>query len=122
MRGYMDFYLKAPIWDEKKTPHTNKKAVPVKTKKVSEVTVLEVKDAFYRESTFDGTFIVVNGSDIKVTEAGKGTKKVFCLWFGHRIPTDYPELKFDLKNARVISNYSGEVVIDLADPSKKKSG
>jgi len=118
----MDFYLKAPIWDEKKTPHTNKKAVPVKTKKVSEVTVLEVKDAFYRESTFDGTFIVVNGSDIKVTEAGKGTKKVFCLWFGHRIPTDYPELKFDLKNARVISNYSGEVVIDLADPSKKKSG
>lgn len=117
----MDFYLNAPVWDHKKTPDKNKKALPVKTKKVSEVTVLEVKDAFYRGSTFDGAFIVVNGSDIKTPEKGKGTKRVFCLWFGHRIPTDYPELKFDLKNARVISNYSGEVVIDLADPSKIKS-
>ena len=61
----MDFYLNAPVWDHKKTPDQNKRAVPVNTKKVSEVTVLEVKDAFYRGSTFDGAFIVVNGSDIK---------------------------------------------------------
>ena len=115
----MDFYLKAPKWNEKKCPNTTKVAEPVKYRTVKDATVIKIVDAKYRGSEFSGVFLVVNGRYIKESKTGKGKKKVFCLWFGHQIDTDYPELTFDISNSEVIENYSGKVAINLANPKKK---
>ena len=109
----MDFYLKAPKWNDKKCPHKDPSAKPTKTKTLSGVTVIKVKNAKYRLATFDGIFAVVNGRDIKVSKSGKHTKKVFCTWYGHSVLTDYPELTLDPANTEVIENYSGKVIVDL---------
>ena len=109
----MDFYLTAPNWNSKKCPDKDPLAKPIKTKTLSGVTVIRVKNAKYILAEFEGVFAVVNGSDIKVSKSGKATKKVFCLWHGHRLPTDFPELTLDLENTEVIENYKGKVVIDI---------
>jgi hypothetical protein len=118
MRGYMDFYLKAPKWNDKKCPNTSKDAAPIKFRAVKDVTVIKLSKAKYRGSEFSGTFLVMNGSNIKELKSGKGKKKVFCLWFGHQIKTECPEFTFDLGDAEVIENYKGKVVTDIASPKK----
>ena len=115
----MDFYLKANKWNKKKCPNTSKVAEPVKWRSVKDVTVIKVTKAKYRGSVFDGIFLVVNGNSIKESKSGKGKKKVFCLWHGHQIKTDFPELTLDISTTELIENYKGRVVTDLADPKKK---
>jgi hypothetical protein len=110
----MDFYLTAPKWNSKKCPDKDPFAKPIGFKSLSGVTVIRVKNAKYRHAQIDGVFAVVNGSDIKVSKSGKATKKVFCLWHGHRLTTDFPELTLDLENTEVIENYKGKVVIDIS--------
>ena len=114
----MDFYLKAPKWDDKKCPRKDPDAKPKKTKNLSGVTVIRVKNANYRLATIEGVFAVVNGRDIKVSKSGKHTKKVFCTWYGHSITSDYPELTLDPNHTEVIENYTGEVVVDIGKGPK----
>jgi hypothetical protein len=114
----MDFYLTAPKWNDKKCPYTSPLAMPIKTKTLRGVTVIRVKNAKYRQAEIEGIFIVVNGSDIKISKSGKATKKVFCLWYGHRLPTDYPELTLDLANTEIIENFKGKVVINIGNSEK----
>ena len=73
----MDFYLTAPKWVNKKCPDKDPLAKPIKTKTLSGVTVIRVKNARYRLAEFDGIFAVVNGNDIKISKSGKATKKIF---------------------------------------------
>ena len=55
----MDFYYKAPVWDEQgDIPHTTKFAKPIKPVKVKHARVIEITDAKYRGSTFSGTFLL----------------------------------------------------------------
>jgi hypothetical protein len=122
----MDFYLKAEKWNAKKCPNTDPSAIPLKSKKLSNVTVINVKNAKYRLARIEGIFAVVNGSDIKVSKSGKHTKKVFCTWYGHQIQSDFPEFTLDPKNTEVIENYTGKVVVDIgknpkADQTKPKA-
>ncbi len=114
----MDFYLKAEKWNSKKCPDTDPHAIPLKTQKLSNVTVIQVKNARYRLATIEGVFAVVNGRDIKVSKSGKHTKKVFCTWYGHQIQTDFPELTLDPNHTEVIENYSGKVVVDIGKNPK----
>lgn len=114
----MDFYLKAEKWNSKKCPDTDPNAIPLKTQKLSNVTVIQVKNAKYRLATIEGLFAVVNGRDIKVSKSGKHTKKVFCTWYGHQIHTDFPELTLDPNHTEVIENYSGKVVVDIGKDPK----
>jgi len=114
----MDFYLKAPKWDDKKCPRKDPDAVSKKTKNLTGVTVIRVKNAKYRLATIEGVFAVVNGRDIKVSKSGKHTKKVFCTWYGHSITSDYPELTLDPNHTEVIENYSGKVVVDIGKGPK----
>ncbi len=114
----MDFYLKAEKWNSKKCPDTDPHAIPLKTQKLSNVTVILVKNAKYRLATIEGVFAVVNGRDIKVSKSGKHTKKVFCTWYGHQIQTDFPELTLDPNHTEVIENYSGKVVVDIGKNPK----
>lgn len=115
----MDFYLKADKWNDRKCPKESKVAEPAKWRTVQDATVIKVTNAKYRKAEFDGYFLVVNGNSIKEGKLGKGKKKVFCLWFGHQIKTDFPELTIDIATTELIENYKGKVVIDLADPKKK---
>ena len=115
----MDFYLTAPKWTDKKCPSKDSEAIPIKTKTLSGITVIKVKNAKYRLAKLDGVFAIVNGSNIKLSKSGKATKKVFCLWHGHSLPTDYPELTLDLENSEVIENYKGKVVVDIGKLKKK---
>jgi len=115
----MDFYLKAYKWNDRKCPKESKVAVPVKWRTVKDATVIKVTNAKYRKAEFDGVFLVVNGNSIKESKSGKGKKKVFCLWYGHQIKTDFPELTIDIATTELIENYKGKVVIDLATPKKK---
>jgi hypothetical protein len=115
----MDFYLKAEKWNKKKCPDTDSYAIPLKTQKLSNVTVIKVKNASYRLATIEGVFAVVNGRDIKVSKSGKNTKKVFCTWYGHQIQTDFPELTLDPNHTEVIENYTGKVVVDIGKGPKK---
>ncbi|CAN1534751.1 hypothetical protein MCEREM21_01569 [Burkholderiaceae bacterium] len=114
----MDFYLKAEKWNSKKCPDTDSHATPLKTQKLSNVTVIQVKNAKYRLATIEGVFAVVNGRDIKVSKSGKHTKKVFCTWYGHQIQTDFPELTLDPNHTEVIENYTGKVVVDIGKNPK----
>ena len=114
----MDFYLKAEKWNSKKCPDTDPYAIPLKTQKLSNVTVIQVKNAKYRLATIEGIFAVVNGRNIKVSKSGKHTKKVFCTWYGHQIQTDFPELTLDPNHTEVIENYSGKVVVDIGKNPK----
>ncbi len=114
----MDFYLKAPKWDDKKCPRKDPDAKSKKTKNLTGVTVIRVRNARYRLATIEGVFAVVNGRDIKVSKSGKHTKKVFCTWYGHSITSDYPELTLDPKHTEVIENYSGKVVVDIGKGPK----
>ena len=114
----MDFYLKAPKWDDKKCPRKDPNAKSKKTKNLSGVTVIHVKNANYRLATIEGVFAVVNGRDIKVSKSGKHTKKVFCTWYGHSITSDYPELTLDPNHTEVIENYTGKVVVDIGKGPK----
>ena len=118
----MDFYLKAPKWDSKKCKKEDPYAVPLQTKKLSNVTVIKVKNASYRLATIKGVFAVVNGRDIKVSKSGKHTKKVFCTWYGHQIQTDFPELTLDPNHTEVIENYTGKVIVDIGkDPKRSEA-
>jgi hypothetical protein len=118
----MNFYLKAPKWDSTKCKKEDPYAVPLTTKKLSNVTVIQVKNASYRLATIEGVFAVVNGRDIKVSKSGKHTKKVFCTWYGHQIQTDFPELTLDPNHTEVIENYTGKVVVDIGkDPKRSEA-
>lgn len=118
----MDFYLKADKWNKKKCPDTDPYAIPLKTQKLSNVTVIKVKNASYRLATIEGVFAVINGRDIKVSKSGKHTKKVFCTWYGHQIQTDFPELTLDPNHTEVIENYTGKVVVDIGkDPKRSEA-
>ncbi len=118
----MDFYLKADKWNKKKCQDTDPYAIPLKTQKLSNVTVIKVKNASYRLATIEGVFAVVNGRDVKVSKSGKHTKKVFCTWYGHQIQTDFPELTLDPNHTEVIENYTGKVVVDIGkDPKRSEA-
>ena len=60
-----------------------------------------------------------NGNSIKESKSGKGKKKVFCLWCGHQIKADFPELTLDISTTELIESFKGKVVTDLADPKRK---
>jgi len=116
----MKFYLEAEKWNAKKCKKEDPQAIPLKTQKLSDVTVIKVKNAKYRSATIQGIFAVVNGRDIKVSKSGKHTKKVFCTWYGHQIQTDFPEFTLDPKNTEVIENYTGKVVVDIGKNPKSE--
>ena len=111
----MDFYYKAPVWDEQgDVPHTTKLAKPIKPLKVKNARVIEITDAKYRGSTFSGTFLL--GDQVLILDSKKkGTRvEVLCKWFGHRLATRGLAFTVNLKKTRVNDKYTGEVFTDFS--------
>lgn len=108
----MDFYLSAPIWEER-TPSTKTEACPREPKMVHGVTVIKVSKAAYRDAVFDGTFLLSPDVKLPLPAEGRHRVEVMCRWFGHRLRTRGPEFLVDTATAEVIENYTGEVSTDL---------
>ena len=111
----MDFYRKAPVWDEQSTvPHTTKLAKPIKPVKVSNARVIEITDAKYRGSIFSGTFLL--GDQVLILDGkNRSTRvEVLCKWFGHRLATRGLAFTVNLKKTRVNDKYTGEVFTDFS--------
>ena len=111
----MDFYYKAPVWDEQSNvPHTTKLAKPIKPVKVSNARVIEITDAKYRGSIFSGTFLL--GDQVLILDGkNRSTRvEVLCKWFGHRLATRGLAFTVNLKKTRVHDKYTGEVFSDFS--------
>jgi len=111
----MDFYYKAPVWEQQNDcPNTTKFAKPIDKKKVKNARVIEVVDAKYRGSTFSGTFLL--GDQVLILDGKNNATRVevLCKWFGHRLATRGLAFTVNLKTARVNDNYTGEVFTDFS--------
>jgi hypothetical protein len=106
----MNFYTKADVWDgSSPPPHTTKKAKPARSQKVSGPTITVV-DAYYRGSTFSGTFLLAE--EVASNEKTKRRVKVYCRWFGHRLKKGEPSFLVDLKTAKL--QQGGDAFTDLS--------
>jgi hypothetical protein len=106
----MNFYTKAEVWDgSSPPPRTTKKAKPSKPQKTNGPTIT-VTNAFYRGSTFSGTFLLAES--VSSDEKTKRRVKIYCRWFGHRLKKGEPSFLIDLKTAKL--QHGGEVFTDLS--------
>jgi hypothetical protein len=111
----MDFYSKAPVWEQQNDcPNTTKLAKPIKPLKVKNARVIEVVDAKYRGSIFDGTFLLGDRALILDGKNRSTRVEVFCKWFGHRLATRGLAFTVNLKKTRVHDKYTGEVFSDFS--------
>ena len=112
----MDFYENAKPWNSDVCPNTFKTAEPRASQDVRNATVIvaERGGAYYRSSTFAGTFVVANEGKIPSAKAGKYRILVYCLWFGHRLLTRPPSFEFDMSKCKIIHDYTGPVDKDVA--------
>ena len=112
----MDFYLSAPVWtNETKLPGTTKFACPKDEKMVHNETVITIKDGMYRDSLFNGTFLLSKSVKLPLATEGKRRVEVYCRWFGHRLPSinRSPAFLVDLSKVEVTHDFTGLVFTDL---------
>lgn len=110
----MDWYLGAPLWEERNDcPNTTKIAVPSSPKFVKNKAVIHVKEAFYRGSVFDGTFVLSDDVTLPLPNSGQERVEVYCRWFGHRLKTSGLHFQVDMAKCKVVRNYSGSVSSDF---------
>ena len=106
-----------PGWLEG-TPSTDKAAKVNKFRDVSNVRVLKVSKASFRNAIFDGIFELEDQDKhvdpIRSYPSGKIKVTVICSWYGCTADTTYPHI--DLSGAasyKLIENYSGEVADNI---------
>lgn len=105
-----------PIWSTKNPPHTSNTAVPNKFRKVSNVTVIEVSKAKYRNSKpIDGIFEVVTPSSPTRIYKSKLRCEVYCSWFSIKPPTVFPQILLETPGCmfNITHNYFGDVIDNL---------
>jgi hypothetical protein len=110
----MDFYFKAPLWDKEVCPNTTALAGPVAYASVKNARVIHVKEAHYRNSVFDGVFLLAEKEALPLPKSGKVRIEVYCCWFGHRLKTRGIKLVVNLATATTETGYSRNVVSNLA--------
>lgn len=117
----MKFYFSAKVLDNlASVPHTAKRAMPTATVKVHNTKVIIVKDAMYRNATFEGTFLLGNDNELPLPCKGVHSVEVYCCWFGHRLKTSGLNFKIDMSTAKVVNKYTGKVASNLSIPKVKK--
>lgn len=108
----MNFYQSAPVWLEKNSlPNTAKNAKPQSIRKIAKGAVINVIDAYYRGSTFSGSFLLAE--DVSNKEKTRRRVKVYCCWFGHRLKKATPSFLVNLKTATFSDG--GEVATNLSN-------
>ena len=95
-------------------PHTNKYAQPKTYCHVSNVSVIHVTNAFYRNAVFNGTFLL-NQNNIPPLTNARERVEVYCWWFGARLKTRGLKIRVNTTNGGAVieHGYSGNVVENL---------
>jgi hypothetical protein len=102
-----------PEWVSGVTPHTHPDAQMTRHRNVGGVVAIRVTGATYRGSqSIDGVFELV--SDRPQQVAGEQRFEVYCAWFGVKPHTKYPRISVLPGGWKILPNYSGEVIDNLA--------
>ena len=111
----MDFYNKAPFADAS-TPNVSPFAKPSARVVASNITVLKVEKAMFKDAQFRGVFWLdeEKTAENKTIVAGWSIAIVNCLWFGTRLETRGIELKYKEEGSEVLYNYYGEIVSNIS--------
>ena len=92
------------------TPHTVKGAKPNEKRWVENKKVIHITGAYYRRSTFSGTFELEEQKDTPFIPSKKGYRvKVLCYWFCCRPKTTWPQILIARGDFEIEECYSGEV-------------
>lgn len=114
------FYLALEIMTPDTAPELNDMAKPVKLQAVANAVVLRVSKASYRRATFGDQFFLLDPIETAKykpstkLEVGWAVAIVFCGWFGTRLKTRGIALKYQTDGSEVLSDWSGDVVSDIA--------
>lgn len=104
-----------PIWVNDNIPHTDCNADIVLYEKASDVTVIEVRGARYRNSKpLDGFFELVNPD--RDPRSWRGIRaEVYCLWHGVRPIHTWPNIDLsDATHVAIHKSFQGNVVRNIA--------
>ena len=118
-----DFYLNAPAWgsNEEKLPHSDLKAVVLKTEPVRHARVIHVEEggAKYRGATISGTFALADYQSDNLGKKMWDFVHVQALWYGHKLKKQCPDFHIDLSKTKVEIDYSGRVVSNIGTRKRK---
>ena len=97
------------------TPHTVIGAKPDEWRRVENKRVIHITGAYYRRSTFSGTFELEEQKDTPFIPSPKGDRvKVLCYWFCCRPETTWPQILIENADFKIEEGYSGEVAKNIA--------
>lgn len=103
------------------TPHNTTKAVVNDWREVKNARVVELKNAFYRDSMFSGIFEVADKKD-PFFEGVDGLKvEIKVHWYGRRPPSRWARVLIGQTRPNIVEGYSGVVGWNLGDPGKEIS-
>jgi len=92
------------------TPHTVKGAMPDEQRWVENKRVIHIIGAYYRRSTFSGTFELEEQKETPFVPSVKGDRvKVLCYWFCCRPKTTWPQILIEKADFEIEEGYSGNV-------------
>jgi len=120
----MDSYWNAPLYRDLGLDKDDYElAEPQDPERVAGVTVVEVSSegAFYRGSYVHGLYVVADADLQELPKNSEEGVAVFCRWFGGREAEGTPRFQIDPKKAKLIRNYTGYVVTNLAEFRMKSS-
>lgn len=118
MEPIVDSYWNAPLYNSLGLDKDNYElAEPQDPEHVSGVTVVEVRSegAYYRGSYVHGLYAVADPDLTELPRDGEAGVHVYCRWFGGREDEGTPVFQIDPAKAKLIRNYTGFVITNLAE-------
>ncbi|WP_143473908.1 hypothetical protein [Limnohabitans sp. 15K] len=111
----MQSYYSAQVWNKQsvKLPYTCKTAKPSDWEQVSNVPVIHVIDAMYRNSTVSGTFVISPFVLVPISLNQSGKIDVLCRWFNHRLVSTGLSLIINLTTTKFDHNFTGNVISNI---------
>lgn len=96
------------------TPHTVIGAKPDEWRRVENKRVIHITGAYYRRSTFSGTFELEEQKETPFIPSVKGDRvKILCFWFCCRPKTIWPQILIGKGDFEIEEGYSGEVAKNI---------
>ena len=98
----------------KNMPCTKTNAKVTELAHVANATAIEVTNAKYRNSTFDGVLELANGKDSFQIHGSKLCAKAKLAWFGMEFKKSFRLIELNAAQVKVLQNYTGNVIAKLA--------
>lgn len=98
----------------KNMPCTKSNAKVTEFAHVANTTAIEVTNAKYRNSTFNGVLELANGKDSFQIHGSKLCAKAKLAWFGMEFKKNFRLIELNTAQVKVLQNYTGNVIAKLA--------